>query len=148
MAAIEKEGHAAGVPLREMKELHELTDLQLAILKEIWERGTASVTDVHEALIDSTGLAKKTVATMMMRLQKQGFLERRLEGREFVYAPTVTRTEVGRAKVQNVMSRLFNGSLPSLVSHALEAEEVRPGDVERVRALIAEWEKGHKKERK
>ncbi|MDQ3283578.1 MAG: BlaI/MecI/CopY family transcriptional regulator [Acidobacteriota bacterium] len=130
------------------KNLHELTDLQLSIMQEVWRRGTASVTDVHEALIDSTGLAKKTVGTMMARLEKQGFLAHRVEGREFIYEPTVTRYEVGRAKVRNVLDQIFAGNLPALVSHALEAKEVAPGDVERVRSLLGEWEKKEKKERK
>jgi predicted transcriptional regulator len=32
------------------KDLHLLTDLQLAIMREVWKRGTASVTDVHASL--------------------------------------------------------------------------------------------------
>lgn len=130
------------------KNLHELTDLQVAIMQEVWSRGTASVTDVHEALLDKTGLAKKTIGTMMTRLEKQGFLAHYADGREFIYEPTVTRYEVGRAKMRNVLDHLFGGSLPALVSHALEAKEIAPGDVERVRSLISEWEKRGKKERK
>jgi len=130
------------------KNLHELTDLQLAIMQEVWNRGTATVTDVHESLLDATGLAKKTIGTMMMRLEKQGFLAHSAEGREFVYEPAVTRDEVGRAKMRSVLDGVFGGSLPALVSHALEAKDVAPGDVERVRALIAQWEKKGTKGRK
>jgi len=128
-----------------MKELHDLTDLQLAILREIWRRKRATVTDVYEALLDETGLAKKTIGTMMTRLEKQGFLEHYAEGREFVYEPTVSEEEVGRAKVRNIVDRLFGGSVTALVSHALEAKDVEPGDVERVRSLIAEFDKKQKK---
>lgn len=123
-----------------MKDLHQLTDLQLAIMQEIWKRERASVTDVHEALLDATGLAKKTVGTMMARLERQGLLTHYAEGREFIYEPAVTRHEVSRAKVHNVLDRLFGGSLPSLVSHALEAREIAPGDLERVRELVSAWE--------
>src|SRR4051794_27159586 len=115
-----------------MKPLHDLTDLQLAILHEIWRRGRATVTEVYEVLLDQTGLAKKTVATMMARLEKQGFLEHAVEGREFVYSPTVSEREVGRAKVRNIVDRLFGGSITALVSHALETKDVEPGDVERI----------------
>src|ERR1051325_3393385 len=131
-----------------MKELHDLTDLQLAILREIWRRKRATVTDVHEALLDETGLAKKTIGTMMTRLEKQGFLEHYAEGREFVYEPTVSEKEVGRAKVRNIVDRLFGGSVTALVSHALEAKDVKPGDVERGRSPIAELDRKKTKERK
>lgn len=124
-----------------MKDLHELTDLQLSIMHEIWKRERATVTDVHDALIDSTGLAKKTVGTMMARLEKQGILTHYAEGREYVYEAAVSRHEVRRAKVSNVLDGLFGGSLPSLVSHALEAKHVAPDDVDRVRELLQEWER-------
>src|ERR1051325_10499574 len=109
-----------------MKELHDITDLP-------------------DAVLDETGLAKKTIATMMARLEKQGFLEHSAEGREFVYEPTVSEQEVGRAKVRNIVESLFGGSITALVSHALEAKDVKPGDVERVRSLIAELDKKEKK---
>ena len=124
-----------------MKDLHELTDIQLAIMDAIWRRGNGTVTDVHDELLGSTGLAKKTIGTMMSRLEKQGFLIHRSEGREFVFEATVTKDQVGTAKVRNVLQRLFGGSLPALVSHALASEEVAPGDAQRVKTLIAEWEK-------
>lgn len=127
------------------KDLHELTDLQLAIMQEVWKRRSASVNDVHDELIDETELAKKTIGTMMARLEKQGFLTHTVEGREFVYTAEVSQMEVGRAKVQNVLSRLFEGNVSALVSYALETDDVRPGDLERVRSLISEWEKREKK---
>jgi predicted transcriptional regulator len=132
------------------KNLHELTDLQLTLMQEVWKRGRASVTAVHDAVVEETGLAKKTVGTMMARLEKQGLLTHRAEGREFIYEATVTHEEVGRAKMKNALDGLFGGSLPALVSHALEAKNVSRGDVERVRALIADWgrEKKSRKERK
>ena len=131
-----------------MKDLHELTDLQLAIMQEVWKRESASVTDVHDALLPETGLAKKTIGTMMARLEKQGFLTHTVEGREFVYQPSVSQTEVGRAKVKNVLSRLFAGNVSALVSHALDADDVRPGDLARVRTLLTEWEQREKKSAK
>jgi BlaI family transcriptional regulator, penicillinase repressor len=128
-----------------MKDLHELTDLQLAILHEVWKRGEATVTDVWESLLDETGLAKKTIGTMMARLEKQQFLTHAAAGREFVYQATVSRKEVGSAKLRNVLDRIFGGNVTALVSHALETEEVRPGDLEKVRKLISEWEIQEKK---
>lgn len=130
------------------KDLHELTDIQLALMDEVWRRGEATVTEVHEALAAETRLAKKTIGTMMTRLEKQGFLTHRAQGREFVYEAAVSKTDVGSAKVRNVLDRIFGGSVPALVSHALSSDDVRPGDVERVRDLIDQWQKKEKKERK
>ena len=122
-----------------MKELHHLTDLQIEILNVIWTRGEATVADVHQGLAEHD-LARKTVGTLMMRLEKQGVLEYRVDGREHVYRATVSRGEVGRATVRNVLQRLFAGSVPVLLSHALEVDEVHPGDLDKVREMLNAWD--------
>ncbi|HEV2130154.1 MAG TPA: BlaI/MecI/CopY family transcriptional regulator [Longimicrobiaceae bacterium] len=123
-----------------MKELHHLTDLQLEIMNVLWTRGEATVAEVHEALLARTGLARKTIGTLLFRLEKQGVLMHREEGREYVYRPRVARDEVERATVGNLLSRLFRGDVTAMVSHALEAEEVDEGDIERIRTLLERWE--------
>ena len=122
-----------------MKELHSLTDLQLAIMDAVWRRGEATASEVHQDVVDSTGIARKTVGTLLTRLENQGVLAHRVDGREFVYRPAVTRQEVRRATVHNVIQTLFHGSLPALVSQALESEEVAAGDLQKVEELIAGW---------
>ena len=42
-----------------------LGDLQLAIMRELWTRGEATVAEVHGALLDERGLALTTIATML-----------------------------------------------------------------------------------
>jgi BlaI family penicillinase repressor len=127
-----------------VKELHQLTDLQLTIMDVIWRRREATVSDVHDAIAER-GLARKTIGTLIARLEQQGLLTHREEGREYVYRATVSRGDVGRATVRNVIARLFAGDVPSFVSQALDADQVRPGDVERVRELLDEWEQGKRR---
>jgi len=127
-----------------MKHLHALTDLQLQIMGVVWDRDEATVGDVHGALAERTGLARKTIGTLLARLEQQGLLSHREEGREYVYRATVSRDEVGRATARNLLARLFQGDLSAFVSHALDANEVEPGDVERVREMIDEWERRQK----
>lgn len=125
-----------------MKQLSNLTDLQLEILDVLWARTEATVAEVHDALQQRTRLARKTIGTLLGRLEKQGFLAHREEGREFVYRATVPRSAVARATVDNVVSRVFRGDVAAMVSHALEASEVREGDVEQIREMLARWSPG------
>src|ERR1043166_8912253 len=56
---------------------HQLTELQLAILRVIWDKGEATVQDIWEALHAERGLAQTTVATMLSRLERRGVVTRR-----------------------------------------------------------------------
>lgn len=126
-----------------MKPLGELTDLQMAILSCLWEREEATATEVHEALEPHTKLSRKSIGTLLGRLDEYGILEHRTEGREYVYRPRVTAEEVREAQTRRVVKRVFEGSVPDLVAYALESDEVEPGDAERIRKMVREWdEKG------
>jgi BlaI family transcriptional regulator, penicillinase repressor len=121
-----------------MRHLHQMTDLQLEIMNVIWARGEATVAQVQAAIEPRHRLARKTVGTLLSRLDAQGVLAHREEGREYVYRPAVARADVERATIGNVLKRLFRGDVAAMVSHALEADDVRPGDVERLRRLLDE----------
>ena len=123
-----------------MKELHKLTDLQIALLDTIWRRGEATVREVFEAQEDSLGLALKTIGTVLRRLEAHGVLEHREEDRQFVYRARVTRDEVRRATVQAAAENLFAGSVSDLVTHALQETDVNPGDLDEIRRVLEQME--------
>ena len=104
----------------------------------IWRRGPATVADVHHE-IRGARLARKTVATILSRLEEQGLITHRIQGREFVYSARVTREQVARAKLRSMIDYVLRGSTPSLIRYALEAEEVAPGDIENVEAVLRKY---------
>ena len=119
-----------------MSEAHPLTDLQLAVMRVLWERGEASVVDIWEALRPERGLAQTTVATLLSRLEKRGVVSHRREARQFFYRATVSEPDVRRVMVRELTARLFDGDVAALVSHLLSAREVSAGDLAKVKALI------------
>ena len=71
-----------------------LGDLEAQVMDCIWERESATVREVHEALRDrSQDLAYTTVMTVMSRLAEKDFLRRAPEGNAFRYWPTASRQE-------------------------------------------------------
>jgi BlaI family transcriptional regulator, penicillinase repressor len=114
----------------------ELTELQLAVMRVLWDRTEAPVADVHAALAPDRGLALTTVATILSRLEKAGLVGRRPEGRHFVYRALVSEEDVRRSMVSGLADRLFQGDVTALVSHLLSEAEIADGDLERVRQLI------------
>lgn len=117
-----------------------LSDLQLDVMDVLWERGEATVADVHQALAASRGLAYTTVATLLTRLEDKGVARRRREGRQLCYRAHVTKDEVQRRMVARLVDQLFQGDPAALVSHLLGDQPVQPGDLERIRELLNEFD--------
>lgn len=123
-----------------MPDAPHLTDLQSAIMRVLWDRGEATVADIHAALQPERGLALTTIATMLSRLDKRGIVKHRTQSRQYVYYPKVSERDVRRSMVADLTERLFDGDVAELVSHLLNAREMSPGDLERVKDLIASHE--------
>ncbi|MEO8030745.1 MAG: BlaI/MecI/CopY family transcriptional regulator [Gemmatimonadota bacterium] len=123
-----------------MPEAHQLTDLQIAIMRVLWSKGEATAVQIWEALRPERGLAQTTIATMLSRLEKRGVIQHHARSRQFVYYPTVTEPEVRRSMVSELTERLFDGNVAELMAHLLSAREMSQGDLARVRELIATHE--------
>ncbi len=115
----------------------DLTHLQVDLLEVLWDREEATVAEVQETLLGNRGLATSTVATLLSRLEKRGVVAHRADGRQYVYRAQVTRQEVRDSMVSALTYRMFSGDVAELVSHLLTEAETSPGDLARVKRLIA-----------
>lgn len=116
---------------------HRLGDLQLAIMRVLWARGEATVSEVHEILEAERGLAPTTIATMLVKMEKKGVVDHTTEGRRFIYHPTISEGQVRRSMVSDLTSQLFRGDVTALVSHLLAEHEMGHAELDRLRDLIA-----------
>lgn len=113
-----------------------LSKLQLAVMRILWERGEAATADVQSALEPGRSLAHTTVATLLSRLEKRGIVASRRGGRQLIYRPLVSESEVRRSMVSELVSTVFRGDPGALMTHLVSESEIRPGDLERVRELL------------
>jgi len=123
----------------------ELSELQLAVMRVLWQQKKAAVAEVQEALKAERDLALTTVATVLTRLEKAGLVAHRASGRHYLYRPLVSEEEVRRSMVSVLAERLFEGDVAALVSHLVNAREIEPGDLARVRQLIEAKEREGKR---
>jgi BlaI family penicillinase repressor len=123
-----------------MGEPQALTDLQLSILRVLWDRGSATAAEITDALRTSRGLAQQTIATILSRLEKRGIVRHDTQQRQYVYSALVSEPEVRRTMLAELTDRVFEGDVAALVSQLLNTSEMSPGDLARVKALIADHE--------
>ena len=119
-----------------MPERHDLTELQLSILRLLWQRGEATVAELWEALYDERRLAQTTVATLVARLQRRGIVARRTRDRQFLYRATITESDVRHSMVSELTERLFAGDRTELVNHLVSASDMSPGDLARLKQIL------------
>ncbi|MFO1076698.1 MAG: BlaI/MecI/CopY family transcriptional regulator [Planctomycetota bacterium] len=127
-----------------MKGPRNLGDLQLAILRSLWDSGEAAVASVHSALADR-GLALTTIATMLRKMEEKGLVAHRENGRQFLYRAKVDPDLVQKNMVGDLVTRLFDGDPLELVNHLLRAGEIELDELEQLRQRVVEAEKKQKR---
>jgi predicted transcriptional regulator len=117
-----------------------LGDLQVAILRVLWDEGEATVSRVTEAL-SGRRRAPTTIATMLTKMERRGLVAHRVDGRQYVYRAEVSEQEVTRTMVADLTQRLFEGDVTALVSHLIRSDDIDRAELVRLRALIVERER-------
>lgn len=113
------------------------TELELSILKVLWQEAPKTVDDVREALaVAGRALTHSTVITIMNIMVRKGYLQRAKKGRAFEFTPVLQEDSVGQSMVQDLLSRVFDGSAHSLVLQLLETADVDSTELRAIRQLI------------
>ncbi len=116
-----------------------LGELEAEIMECMWERGTASVRDIHECLAERREIAYTTVMTVMGRLAEKGLLSRSQQGRAYLYSPAETRDSFCTGVVRSVVEGLFGGVNRPVLAHFVEhLSEEEGADLDLLAAIIDE----------
>jgi len=113
-----------------------LTPLELEIMHVLWDTGPANVQTVQQKL--ERELAYTTVQTMLNILHRKGKVKRTLKDRAYFYKPAVSRSQVVRHAVSDLVEHLFGGSVESLVMSLVETKHLTPQKLARIHQLLAE----------
>jgi len=114
---------------------YRLGDLQLKIMKVLWAARSATVAEVQQQL-DGEQLAYTTVATMLRKMEDRGLVRHRQKQRKFIYEPAVSEQQVTRSMADDLVDRLFQGSLTETVCHLLQSREVSHEELDRLEQFI------------
>jgi BlaI family penicillinase repressor len=123
-----------------------LTELELEIMQVVWKQEEVTVRELRDAF-GKTGkpLASPSIRTMLRILQNKGYVTRRSLGRGYAYRAVVSAGQARGRILKDMIERAFDGSATSVVAALLNARMVRASDLEDVRRLIDEHEKGEGK---
>ena len=127
------------------KSLDHFGDLQRAVIEVVWELGEATVRQVWKRLCRQKELAYTTVLTAMQRLERDGWLKHRVEGKRHVYLPTRTRAQAGAGSVRKFVQRMFNGNALVLFRQLVEEGRLSDQELQELQQLINEKRRERRK---
>lgn len=116
------------------------TPAELEILEVLWDRGTATVREVHDAMSGRRSTTYTTMLKLMQIMHEKGLVERNEAGKAHVYSPKHSQRHTQTRLVGSLLDRAFRGSALSLVQHVLETKPATKEELDAIRRMIDEAE--------
>jgi BlaI family penicillinase repressor len=114
------------------------TESELSILKILWNKGQASVREVHEALSEHKISGYTTTLKLMQIMFEKGIVSRDDSSKVHIYQPNISKENTQQQLVGKMIDNLFGGSSSQLVLQALGNHQPNEAELAEIEALIAQ----------
>jgi predicted transcriptional regulator len=116
--------------------LANLSRRERQIMDAVYRLGHATATDVLAQIPDPPSYS--AVRAMLRILENKGHVRHVLEGKSYVYSPTLPRTRASRSALQNMLKTFFDGSTEKAVAALIDISrsELTDDELERLSRLI------------
>tara|TARA_R110002072_G_scaffold90692_3_gene202865 strand:- start:9317 stop:9730 length:414 start_codon:yes stop_codon:yes gene_type:complete len=116
------------------------TDVELQILRILWAHGSCGVGVIHEHLHREKGTNYSTTMKMLSVMLGKGLVKRDETQRPHLYRAAWSRERMGKGLLKDLATKVFEGSVSSLVLNALSNSKASQSDIEEIRQILTEME--------
>lgn len=118
------------------KSLTPLGETEMEVLHLVWECEPATVSDIHERLLQTRKVAYTTVMTVMKNLTTKGFLQYEKRGTQYVYSAARAPGQVQHSLVRSLIDKVFKGSPTALLQTLVRYETLSEADRDELQRII------------
>ena len=116
------------------------TKLELSILNVLWQKGPATVREIHAIMDASKPVAVNTVLRMLQIMTEKELVTRDDTVRPQVYRPRYSQQQTQTHLVKDLLQRAFDGSVKEMVMRALSTRKPSAKTLKAMEKLLEEFE--------
>jgi len=116
------------------------TKLELSILNVLWQKGPATVREIHAVMDESKPVAINTVLRMLQIMTEKELVTRDDTVRPQVYRPRYSQQQTQTHLVKDLLQRAFDGSVKEMVMRALSTRKPSAKTLKAMEKLLEEFE--------
>jgi len=118
------------------------TQLELTILRVLWDKGPRSVRDIQNTLAESKPTGYTTVLKMLQIMTEKGLVDRDESVRPQIYRAKYSQEQTQRQLLTDLIQRAYGGSVKALVMHALATKKSSAEELKAIEKLLDRFEGG------
>ena len=109
----------------------QLTKRELDLMSVLWDRGSATVTEVLADIPDD--IAYSTVMTIMRTLEAKGHVRHEQEGKAFRFYPLTEPGDAADTALGRIVNKVFHGSRELVINRLVSDENVSADEIRRIK---------------
>ena len=109
------------------------TEMELAILRVLWERGPSTVRDIYEIVRKNRDSGYTSILKLLQIMTDKGLVTRDDTSRSHIYRPLVSEAQVQQQIVTRMLNDAFGGSAKKLVMQALSVKKSSQDEIAEIR---------------
>ena len=112
------------------------TEGELELLRVLWEKGPATVRELHDAVNLQRAVGYTSVLKILQIMTEKGLVEREESAKAHIYRAAVSQEATQNQLLRDLSERLFSGSAAQLAMHALAMQPASAEELDEIRNLI------------
>lgn len=117
------------------------TESEVEILRVLWDKGTATVREVHEVLSLHKDSGYTTTLKLMQIMFEKGLVKRDDSSKTHIYRANVSKENTQQQFVGKMINSLFGGSSTQLVMQALGNSNTSKEELDEIQQLLNQLKK-------
>ena len=117
-----------------------LTEAEWTVMECLWEKSPRTGRETVAWLDKKMGWTRSTTLTMLRRLEAKGAVAGDTEGELKTFRPMIAREEVAVQEAENLLDRVYKGSLSLLVSSLTKKQSLPQSEIDELYAILREME--------
>lgn len=117
-----------------------LSENEWYIMQVLWERSSASLREICDALKESKGWTKHAISSFLKRMQEKGAISVDESGIVKNYVAVWNKEETILEETQSIMERVYKGDLLLMVSNAVKEQKLTKEEIEELKNMLDRME--------
>ena len=117
-----------------------LSENEWYIMQVLWEKSSASLRELCDALSESKGWTKHAISSFLKRMIEKGAISVDGSGKVKNYIPLWNKDETILEETQSIMERVYKGNLLLMVSNAVKEQKLTKEEIDELRSMLDRME--------
>lgn len=110
------------------------------IMEQLWKNEKMTIMQLFHALENDPGWSKSTVNTMLKRMMDKNLLSYEESEKARQYYPLISREEVALAETENLLNKIYEGSVSMMMSTLVKKKKISRKELEELYSILDEME--------